>query len=265
MEANICLALKLEKSQKIKIPDFWQMCADLYRVMFPNIAPEEIDRQQLALDIFSTSLINLDERTLPSVPAALQYHQNINFLRLNGNQLTEIPHWLPDMEGICVHNNPLQPNAWGSIPYMEKLKAICLRELSLTEIPDFIQHKNKLTILILSENQLTEIPDYIGSLENMEMLDFSHNKISQLPENLQELSKLEYLSLSSNYLQNLPDIFGKMTGLKTLDLSHNQLTVLPPTFFKLQNLTDVCLENNHFSDSYKDYIQQHFPSIEMTW
>ncbi len=80
-----------------------------------------------------------------------------------------------------------------------------------------------LKALSLRGMQLTELPETLGNLTQLQVLNLSNNRLNELPETLCNLKQLHVLSLSSNQLNELPETLCNLTQLQRLNLDRNPL------------------------------------------
>nr|XP_018667143.1 leucine-rich repeat-containing protein 69 isoform X3 [Ciona intestinalis] len=133
-------------------------------------------KKLLKLHLFGNALKNLNSNVLGSM-------QQLTFLNLNNNLLTELPPEISRLEALqvlSVCNNQLQnfPSQICNLPKLHELRA--------------------------SHNELESLPLEIGFLQNLSKLYISQNKIKELPEGLGKLRKLHLLDIAGNELRIFP-------------------------------------------------------------
>jgi Leucine-rich repeat (LRR) protein len=127
--------------------------------------------------------------------------ENITFLNLNCNELTEFP----------------------TIAYLTSITRLSLRSNQFSEIPSTIGDLSRMVDLNLSFNSLTRLPSTIGALTNLTRLDVSGNQISEIPATIGNLAKLCDLDLSIFNLKTLPLTIGNLANLDCMKIFPNQL------------------------------------------
>ncbi|KAG0568529.1 hypothetical protein KC19_6G026000 [Ceratodon purpureus] len=147
---------------------------------------------------------------------------------------------------------------------------LCLRESSISKVPNFLQQFKELCVLDMRDckhleklddtigklsnllelnlngcDGLTRLPDSIGELVKLFKLDLSSCEgLTCLPESIGKLSSLLELNLTGCIgLTRLPDSIGGLVKLSKLDLSSCEgLTYLPESIGKLSNLLELNLD-----------------------
>ena len=175
--------------------------------------------------------------------------QNLTYLKLSGNQLTELPENfgnLFNLSELNLNNNQLTdlPESFGNL---NNLSLLAIGGNQLTILPDGFGNLFNLSELILSNNQLTDLPESFGNLNNLSLLFINHNQLTNLPESFVKLNNLFDLIIFNNQLTNLPEGFGKLNNLFNLYICNNQLTGLPESFGSLNNLYWLSIENNQLT------------------
>ncbi|XP_030050343.1 malignant fibrous histiocytoma-amplified sequence 1 isoform X1 [Microcaecilia unicolor] len=225
--------------------------------LFPDAGKEEDEDDEVAAataldlalppDLSDVKVLNLDNRALEALPAALAGRplENLHALILRRNRLltlpaTALPRRLAELD---LSHNRLQalPEALASL---RGLRRLCLGHNRLQELPCHLGALRLLEELELSFNRLAALPDSFGLLSRLRALDLDHNKLPGFPRQLLLLCALEELDLSGNRLQALPDDIGALRGLKLLWLSGASLLELPEGLCQLGSLESLMLDNN---------------------
>lgn len=166
--------------------------------------------------------------------------------------------------------SPSDSKAWTTtILQFKNLKALCINDSSLTEIPCSVQQLRKLQALTIKQASLKEFPTAITALKRLKYLAIEGNGT----QNLQGLScfqQLEVLHLEGGRLKTLPTVvftlkklkrltvkgtaLAKVTlptkiksSLEVIDWRDNQLYELPSTMDKLTFLRQLYLTNNELT------------------
>ena len=177
-----------------------------------------------------TRLTLNDNNLTGPIPAELGNLTALEWLLLNGNELTAIPPELGDL---------------GSLQYLY------LQDNRLTgTIPPQLGNLSRLLRLYLQDNQLTgTIPPQLGNLTALTHLELHNNELTgAIPSGLGDLAALRRLRLSNNKLTGaIPSALGKLTSLTVLHLHNNQLTGGIPDLSDLTSLQSLQLENNQLT------------------
>ena len=123
-------------------------------------------------------------------------------------------------------------------------KALDLRRLALTRLPESLAQLTQLHSLRLGYNRLTSLPEFIGQLSELDLLDLVGNQLTALPESLGQLRQLEFLDLSENQLTVLPESLGQLVRLYTLYLYDNRLKMLPESLRRLPEMAVLFIHDN---------------------
>jgi len=191
-------------------------------------------------------VLKLSGNQLTSIPESITKLSNLTRLYLSSNQLTNIPEFITKLSNLTVlslSNNPLK-NIPESISKLSNLTELYLSHNQLKSIPESISKLSNLTELYLSHNQLKSIPESLTKLSNLTGLSLWGNQLKSIPESISKLSNLTGLSLWGNQLKSIPESISKLSNLTRLYLSDNQLTNIPESITKLSNLTELDLSKN---------------------
>ncbi|XP_029457978.1 malignant fibrous histiocytoma-amplified sequence 1 isoform X2 [Rhinatrema bivittatum] len=220
----------------------------------PDTRVEEAPESTLSTDLSDVEVLNLDNRELEEVPAALAGRplENLHALILRRNRLLSLPaaSALPcRLAELDLSHNRLQalPEALAPLRGLRRLRRLCLGHNRLQALPGQLGALRLLEELELSFNRLRCLPDCLGLLRQLRALDLDHNKLLAFPRPLLQLPALEELDLSGNRLGALPDEIGALRGLKLLWLSGAGLPELPEGFCQLSGLESLMLDNNALS------------------
>lgn len=185
-------------------------------------------------------------------------------LNIANNQLTTMPEWLPEKEGLetlDIRGNPLTVDLSlfvgheklnvmnieaqqiaGDIPkglYIEDAQlwlpnasmsdtTLSITDAGLSCIPAFVFDMTELTRLNLSSNpDITEIPPNITKLTKLRELYLSKTNISELPACLAELTVLSRIGARYTNITTVPDALLQSPNFRSLEVEHSQLTELP--------------------------------------
>ena len=159
-----------------------------------------------------------DALGISSLPPEIGHLQNLEILRVCGNQLTSLP---PE------------------IGRLKNLKFLSLKENELASLPPEIGHLKNLKRLHLSKNCLTSMPSVITDLQNLEELDLESNRLTGLAPSIRFLQKLRRLNVQGNQITMLPPEIAHLQDLEYLNLELNPLTSLPQEIFNLPGKCNI--------------------------
>jgi len=127
--------------------------------------------------------IELHDKGLTSVPAALGGLTALTMLDLSHNMLTQLPVALGRLTALTTLD--LSQNMLETVPAeVEGLTALAQLNLAhnkLTSIPAELGQLTALTFLSLCDNQLTSVPAELGGLAELMDLSLGRNKLESLP------------------------------------------------------------------------------------
>lgn len=172
-------------------------------------------------------------------------------LRLNNNQLNEIPDELSAMNTIIeldLSNNLLKdlPVTMGK---MQKLVRLKISHNQLTWLPDSLTTVKSLKQLHADNNALVALPELIGSLGRLEECSFAHNALSSLPSSISSLTRLTKLELQFNALTDSDiALLTSCNQLTQLNLGHNGIMTIPSELSRLLKLRILGLNNNRIAN-----------------
>ncbi|EDV37762.1 uncharacterized protein Dana_GF13614 [Drosophila ananassae] len=153
----------------------------------------------------------------------------VNIVRLDGNQLMELPKDLTMLS--------------------ELLNELDVTKNQISYVPTNISQFSKLSTLNLSCNLLCELPMELAGLQLLQYLDISYNRFDHLPRCIYELESLETLLAHDNQIKSIDasDMgLGGMKELHSLNLKNNDLQTVPPILGNLKNLKELELWGNPF-------------------
>jgi hypothetical protein len=158
---------------------------------------------------------------------------DVEILDLSGNQLAELPDWLPQLANLEVlflsHNKFTHvPEIIGRLPRLRMLgmRGNQIERVSQSALPA------SLIWLTLTDNQIRELPRELGLLPGLRKLLLAGNRLRTLPESLTRAHSLELLRLSANLFEEFPSWLFELPALAWLAVAGNPGTRL------LQSLHD---------------------------
>lgn len=193
--------------------------------------------------------IGLMGRNLKSVPESISNLTSLRVLELSGNQLTDLPNSIGNLN---IETLILSSNQFTTFPkiikYLVSLKLLDLNYNKIFNLPDSISNLKFLKFLYLSGNSLMSLPKLIGKLVSLIDLDLSLNKIRILPESICNLTSLQKLNLEFNKLNTLPKNIDNLKSLIILNLINNNFNSLPESIGNLRSLKELKLSFNQLVD-----------------
>lgn len=211
-------------------------------------------------DILTT--LDLSNNRLFEFPfPALRNLNNLQWLNLNGNQITNIHSfkWTQLNSKSVINSLFLGSNHITSVPEgaFVRLSNLNLLDVEGNLINDVGIHPFPITLtsLSLSNNILQQVPLHaIYSLSNLRYLYLSGNLISRLPCPFHlHAKRLEKIELSNNVLKELPEcVFNGSFSVKELHLEFNFLRVLSARSFKSTKVERLVLANNRINTIHSD-------------
>ena len=188
-----------------------------------------------ASDMLEFNLTNRNvTQVLPDAFLARGTHQNVRYVSLRGNHLTE----LPDRLFCDLHQ-------------AEHMETMDLSHNMLTFLPPRIFPAGSFRELHLESNRLTTLPARVFEGLEVEQLYVQSNNLTQLhAESFRGLTLDSdgILDMSRNKLQTLPPrVFEGLRGVGQLYLQDNDLTALPARVFEGLYVKQLQLQNNHLT------------------
>jgi len=184
--------------------------------------------------------LHLGRNNITHLNGTLRCLKELEWLFLNGNQLTTIDEQLPQ-EGnklVLIHagNNRLQKLPQELRKFIQ-LESLFFQHNELQNLGGTMQGTRKLKRLHLYNNNIQELsPDEFTELDSLEDLQLGHNQLTSLNGSLAPLRSLRCLNLTSNLLQefSLQEIQG-LRRLRIIDLSYNRISHLSG---RMENLVE---------------------------
>ena len=189
----------------------------------------------------------------------------LQFLRLNDNQISELPRQL--FEGLSVlselylYNNLLQRLDSQTFDGVDSLRALFLYNNLLQRL-DSQTFPRTLMQLYLDHNYLTELqPQLFSGMAVLAELSLASNRLAELdPQLLAEVPKLSLLNLQDNRFTKLNDarLLSELPALQSLFLDNNQLTELDQHLFsRLGSLQELSMGGNQLTE----LVPAHFAGV----
>ncbi|TXG65426.1 hypothetical protein EZV62_006701 [Acer yangbiense] len=180
-------------------------------------------------------------------PKIWETMEGLQFLKLSGTAIKELPHSIEHLNGLIQLN-------------LRRCK-------NLEEFPSSICNLTSLEFLDLSDcSKLEILPDNLGNLKSLMKLSTDGTAISKLPSTMMHLNELYmlscrgyrglrfthssdfpcnlmYLHLSDCNLKEIPKDICHLSSLVDLDLSRNDFESLPKSMKQLSNLRCLIVNN----------------------
>ena len=179
-----------------------------------------------ALDVASTTRLDLSNCQLQTFPAEVLRMKNLEFLNLGKNDLDALPESfassLPNLKILfCLGNKFTKvPEVLGE---MEKLFMLSFKANRVREVPERSLSPS-LGWLILSDNEIEVLPESLGNCLPMRKLMLAGNKIKELPSFMSKLENLELLRASDNRIEIFPEFLYGLPKLAWLAFAANPCT-----------------------------------------
>lgn len=127
------------------------------------------------MDPLEVKAISFRKMKLDSLPKKLAQFENLEYLILSKNRLTELPDFIGEMTKI-VH--------------------LDLSQNKFSELPEQVCSLSNLEELILNRNLLSTLPSCISNNDRLHYIDLWDNPIRTLPESFTEMTSLRKVDLT---------------------------------------------------------------------
>jgi Leucine-rich repeat (LRR) protein len=148
---------------------------------------------------------------------------------------------IPDLSKICELK--IDCNGFlgvlNHIKMLRNLTTLCIKDDTLTSLPQDITTLTQLQTLALETPQLALLPEDIDLLQNLKWLTIISDELISIPDNITELKKLEVLGLVCRQLSGLPETMAQLRHLKYFHIMSDALAHWPSNlknFTRLQTL-----------------------------
>ncbi len=174
---------------------------------------------------------------------------SLNYLGLNGNQLTTLPESFGDLDNLSklfIEQNQLThfPESFGDLASLDSLWA---RFNQITHLPESFGNLSDLNFIKMSVNNITVLPASFTSLATIDEIALDNNQLESLPENIGNLTTLEFLGVGSNNISVLPESICDLENLIALTVNNNQIEAVPENIGNLSMLQALALRENNIS------------------
>jgi hypothetical protein len=150
-----------------------------------------------------------DGESAGQISASLHAFSHIEYLRLRGMQLRELPDWLQDFKGLKELR--LEENDLTTLPEwigeLEDLEVLALRSNPMRCLPDCVKTSilgGCLKVLMIDENKLQTLPVWLRNYYPCELLTIDGNPFETISPTLLDL--LEILTPTKNvHVADVPD------------------------------------------------------------
>lgn len=214
----------------------------------------------------------LSGNKLECIPTELSKLENLWYLDLGSNGISEVPEKIPlpkNLENLNLRSNKFSDFPIG-IVQMEKLKELELQNNQICDITCNIENMKSLRHLNISNNKFKCIPKKLSKLQNLKSIDITNNEVTHICENNDIQFSIRSLSLSKNpikdfssiscikdvlkielnncNLQYFPEEIITLQNIKMLELYGNQIKELPEKLVEMKSLVWFNLSQNIFED-----------------
>nr|XP_033814584.1 leucine-rich repeats and immunoglobulin-like domains protein 3 isoform X1 [Geotrypetes seraphini] len=174
--------------------------------------------------------IKLNNNELEAIPDLGPLSENITFLSLTSNKITEI---LPEqlrlfqsLETLDLSNNIISELKTPFPPLQLKNLYINSNQITSMEPGTFDNLSNSLQVLKLNKNKIFFIPPKMFKLSHLQHLQLNRNKIKMIDGlTFQGLGALKSLKMQRNSISKLMDgAFWGLSNMEILQLDYNNLT-----------------------------------------
>ncbi|MDA3851115.1 MAG: hypothetical protein PF447_07550 [Spirochaetaceae bacterium] len=211
--------LDLSHNRMISLPESIGRLTQLESLILADTRLEELPQSigrlknlsclDLQNDAFAPNLI----QGLRELPAEISQCRSLAILKLDGNQLFQLPQGLSTL--ALTHLSMGSNNLLEFLADLHSFSALIQLNLSnnyLTDLPDMRELK-ALQTLHLEQNYLSEVPD-LSSQEGLLDLFLNENTISCVPEHVLKLKKLRSFNMDKNPVISVAEkILKRKSGL----------------------------------------------------
>ena len=185
--------------------------------------------------------LKLDRSHLTSIPSSLGYLQNLKFLDLSFNRLSELP--------FGNEMDDLQSDSFKNLKVLPQLQILDCSVNCLKSIPKRLcTDATNLYRLELKRNCLTLIPAEIGNWSKLDRLNINDNLIESLPPEIGNLQSLRKLYCAGNRLTSLPFELSMLSSLIGINYSANPIEYIPPNLRRVLD-NQIKIYNSIYTDT----------------
>lgn len=123
--------------------------------------------------------LQLNNKTLTTLPDNIGNLSALDILRIGNNQLTTLPL---------------------SIGHFNHLKTLDIHQNNISTIEDTLFANVHLEVLEIQNNTITNLSERIGDLQQLSTLKLAHNNLPALPQKINALQQLSTLTVNDNFL-----------------------------------------------------------------
>lgn len=210
--------------ETVRTDDFQHLLDVNYLVLYSNniktVEKESIPR--------TVRILHLGRNNLTSMNGTLRYHEGMDVLFLNHNNLTTLDDELPirstHFKSLTAHHNKLRnlPRDLTHFPYLDTLY---LSDNEIRSLDGVISNASYLQTLSVYNNKIEYLAadEFAHSLELYD-LDLANNLIKSINGSMLSLVKIRMCNLSRNVIEEfrLDDVRG-LRELQIMDLSYNRI------------------------------------------
>jgi len=197
--------------------------------------------------------VDLAGRGLKIIPPEINTLSNLEELRLEHNQITQVPPQAfagcSNLRSLHLGHNQIAQVAPQAFAGCSSLESLHLEHNQIARVaPQAFAGCSSLEWLYLEYNKITQVaPQAFAGCSSLRTLHLEYNKITQVdPQAFAGCLSLEWLHFEYNQIAQVdPQTFAGCLSLESLNLGHNQITqVAPQTFAGYLSLWMLSLNNN---------------------
>lgn len=209
--------------------------------------------------------LNLGDNFIEQIePGTFQNLNNLNYLLLDGNMISELREdefaRTTALVQLDLGSNKLTKVPEMLLDDMEELRFVSLDNNNIKELPVFfLRSTPNLWTVQLSFNKITEngLPAGLFDVPNLKTINLDSNNITRIPHNLfRDIPSLQTITLVNNSISLLyPGDFKNLPNLEVVNVSRNGLEgISPDTFVGLKSLDTLDFEGNSLQ-SFADFAR----------
>ncbi|MHA1734103.1 MAG: leucine-rich repeat domain-containing protein [Promethearchaeota archaeon] len=228
-ELSALIGRKIPKVEDLQTCDLGYVVKDKHvsslKITGANLTGPDVNFSELK----SLEYLVLENNNLRHIPNSLKKCKNLKSLALCFNDLTKIPNWLGNGDGMALRELDLSFNSINEILvglFENSLEIINLAYNCIENFPKLSTENDCLRELYLRGNNLQNFPTSILKLKGLETLDLKENPLQVLPREIKSFPKLEFLFFQPDSItqlgrnvSELPSLISKYpSGLEPRDI-----------------------------------------------
>jgi Leucine-rich repeat (LRR) protein len=237
--------LSLYSNQISEFPDL-----DLSVLTSLDLSRNRLRKCNISIPLSSLQYLYLSNNEIPSCHLDGEMVPRLDSLRLDNNQISELPNlYLPSLHYLYLANNKIR-NCTGTIA-LPRLNSLDLSDNYIDNCYLDEDMLPRLDQLGLAYNHFTTFPQLNST--RLYSIELGSNYIRELPTTVSAVN-LIHLGLGVNKLDGRVPSLNMFPFLETLDLSYNALTGTVPAFKEVSGLSFLDLSHNHLSGELPDFV-----------